>query len=143
MGKTTQSLEKFREVQDAYKVLSTPELKIELDKIALASSSKARASTAKIVPGQLRFLKTLDIIVLCSLIKRSLSVGSAAANIYDLSHSHVKKNFEENVLHNASSNWSENLPKYKTEGWRNLPLAEKKVRSVNNSVFFNSPCLFE
>ena len=53
--------------------------------------------------------------------------GSPTANIYDLSHSNVKKNFEENVLHNASSNWSENLPKYKTERWKNLPLAEKKV----------------
>ena len=106
VGKTTHSLEKFRDVQDAYKVLSTPELKLELDKVVSAASAKSgRASAAAIVPG------------------------SATANIYDLSHSNVKKNFEENVLHNASSNWSENLPKYKTERWKNLPLAEKKVCS--------------
>ena len=54
--------------------------------------------------------------------------GTSAASIYDLSHSTVKKNFEENVLQNASSNWSENLPKYKTEKWRKLPLHEKKVQ---------------
>lgn len=45
-------MDKFRDVQDAYKVLSTPELKAELDKIAMAAvSKKAGVSAAKIVPG--------------------------------------------------------------------------------------------
>jgi hypothetical protein len=73
-----------------------------------------------------------NVSVLCS--------GSPTANIYDLSHSNVKKNFEENVLHNASSNWSENLPKYKTERWKNLPLAEKKV-CVVLSLFEPHGCI--
>lgn len=52
VGKTTQSMDKFRDVQDAYKVLSTPELKLELDKIVSAAASKAgRVSAATIVPG--------------------------------------------------------------------------------------------
>ena len=52
MGKTTQSLDRFRAVQDAYKVISTPELKAELDKIVQAGASKAKSSSGTVVPGR-------------------------------------------------------------------------------------------
>lgn len=52
VGKTAVSMQKFRDVQDAYKVLSTPELKAELDKIVRTASAKT-ASSATIVPGRL------------------------------------------------------------------------------------------
>jgi curved DNA-binding protein CbpA len=52
VGKTTQSMDKFRDVQDAYKVLSTPELKSELDKIVRGAASTKGPSAAKIVPGE-------------------------------------------------------------------------------------------
>lgn len=57
--------------------------------------------------------------------------GSATANIYQMQ----RQNFQERVLPNSSSNWSENLPKYRLERWKRVPLDEKKrsrVRPVWN-----------
>eukprot|EP00602_Paraphysomonas_sp_CaronLab_P007437 CAMPEP_0185018570 /NCGR_PEP_ID=MMETSP1103-20130426/1245_1 /TAXON_ID=36769 /ORGANISM="Paraphysomonas bandaiensis, Strain Caron Lab Isolate" /LENGTH=154 /DNA_ID=CAMNT_0027548415 /DNA_START=90 /DNA_END=551 /DNA_ORIENTATION=- len=109
-GQSQKSTDKFREVQDAYKILSTPELKAEYDKHIGRKTKKTTSSSPDIVPG------------------------TAAASIYSsesmATHSLQRKNFEENVLMKASSTWSENLPKYKTERWKKVPLEEKKMSRV-------------
>jgi hypothetical protein len=46
-----------------------------------------------------------------------------------------KQNYQERVIPNSSSNWSENLPKYRLEKWKRVPLVEKKrsrIRPVWN-----------
>mmetsp|Transcript_30076 Transcript_30076/g.65769 ORF Transcript_30076/g.65769 Transcript_30076/m.65769 type:complete len:197 (+) Transcript_30076:30-620(+) len=103
VGQSPETLEKFREVQDAYKILSTKELKSEYDKSIKPTKPDV---SGNIVPG------------------------SATANIYNVSHDIQKKNFEEHVLMNASSSWAENIPKYKTEKWKKVPLSEKKMSRV-------------
>ena len=48
-----------------------------------------------------------------------------------------RQNFQERVLPNASSNWADNLPKYRLERWKRVPIAEKKrsrIRPVWNAV---------
>jgi hypothetical protein len=48
-----------------------------------------------------------------------------------------KQNYQERVIPNSSSNWSENLPKYRLEKWKRVPLADKKksrIRPVWNGI---------
>lgn len=123
VGQTPQTLEKFREVQEAYKVLSTPELKSEYD-LSIARQIKKVTDSSKIAAGE-------PILIAISSIALH-STGSATANIYQMQ----RQNFQEHVLPNSSSNWTENLPKYRLERWKRVPLDEKKrsrVRPVWNA----------